>query len=352
MSKEFFNILLKEADNEYASLVDDGIDWGDVTGYVNTGSLSLNALLSGTIFDGGFADNKIIALAGEPATGKTFYALQAVANFLLKHPDGFCFFFETEGAVTTQMFKDRGINPKRVAVLAVSTVQEFRSQATRIVDRYLQKTPEERAKMPMMFVLDSLGMLSTNKEMEDIARGEDKRDMTRAQLIKGTFRALTLKMGHAKIPMIITNHVYDVIGSYVPLKKMNGGSGLEFAASIVVFLSKKKDVHDKEVTGAIITAVLKKSRLTIENKSVETLLNYQTGLDPYYGLLDLVEKFGIFKKLSTQYELPDGKKTFEKHILADPAKYFTPDILKLIDEKCRDEFLYGKSNLTNIEGPK
>lgn len=122
-------------------------------------------------------------------------------------------------------------------------------------------------------------------------------------------------------------------------------SGLEYAASTIVFLSKKKDKTDNEITGAIVTAVLKKARLTIENKKVETLLEYSDGLDPYYGLLELAEKFGIFKKVSTRYETPSGEKVFESGILKNPEKYFTEDIMKQIDEKCKEEFLYGKSNV-------
>jgi hypothetical protein len=132
---------------------------------------------------------------------------------------------------------------------------------------------------------------------------------------------------------------------------MGGGSGLEYAASTILFLSKKKDKDksDNSITGAIITANLKKARLTIENKKVETLLDYATGLDPYYGLLDLAEKFGIFKKVTTRYELPNGTKAFESAIQKNPEKYFTKDILDQIDEKCKDEFLYGKSNVAAVE---
>jgi hypothetical protein len=139
--------------------------------------------------------------------------------------------------------------------------------------------------------------------------------------------------------------------SYVPVKRMGGGAGLDYAASTIVFLSKKKDKDkDNEVTGAIVTAVLKKARLTIENKKVETLLNYTEGLDPYYGLIDLAEKFGIFKKLSKQYELPTGEKVFESVILKNPQKYFTQDVLDKIEEGCQNEFLYGKTNYSNTEG--
>lgn len=347
MSDMFAN-LLKETGNEYAGIVEDGIEAGDVTGFIGTGSYSLNALLSGSIY-GGIPANKVTALAGEPSTGKTFYAINIVRQFLKDNPKGFVFYFESEAALSKQMLSDRDVDTKRVAIVPVSTVQEFRTQAVKILDRYLEESEEKR--LPMMFVLDSLGNLSTEKEMSDIADGKDTRDMTRAQLVRGAFRVLTLKLGKAKVPLIITNHVYEVVGSYVPMKKMGGGSGLEYSASTIVFLSKKKDKDksDNTVTGAIISAVLKKARLTIENKKVETLLNYTHGLDPYYGLIDLAEKFGIFKKVSTRFELPDGTKAFESAILKEPEKYFTKDILDQIDEKCKAEFLYGKSNVAGVE---
>jgi len=345
---DIFTNLLKETGNEYAGIVDDGIEAGDITGFIGTGSYSLNALLSGSIY-GGLPGNKVTALAGEPSTGKTFYAINIVRQFLHDSPKGFVFYFESEAALSKQMLESRGVDTKRIAIVPVSTIQEFRTQAVKILDKYLDQDEEKR--LPMMFVLDSLGNLSTEKEMQDIADGKDTRDMTRAQLVRGAFRVLTLKLGKAKVPLIVTNHVYDVVGSYVPMKKMGGGSGLEYAASTIIFLSKKKD-KDKstnEVNGAILTAVLKKARLTIENKKVETLLNYQSGLDPYYGLLDLAEKFGIFKKVSNKYELPDGTKAFESAILKNPETYFTQEVLDLIDESCQNEFLYGKSDAMNVE---
>jgi len=342
---DIFASLIKETGNEYASIVEDGIEAGDVTSFIGTGSYSLNALLSGSIF-GGLPGNKVTALAGEPSTGKTFYAINICRQFLQDNSNGFIFYFESESAISKKMLEDRGVDVKRIAIMPVATIQEFRTQAVKILDKYL----EQKERAPMVFVLDSLGNLSTEKEMQDIADGKDTRDMTRAQLIRGAFRVLTLKLGKANVPLIVTNHVYDVVGSYVPMKKMGGGSGLEYAASSIIFLSKKKDKDkDGEVSGAIVKAVLKKARLTIENKQVETLLNYANGLDPYYGLLDLAEKFGIFKKVSTRYELPDGSKVFESAILKDPEKYFTQDVLEQIDEGCKQEFLYGTTNATNVE---
>jgi len=344
---DIFNQLLAETDNEYAGIVDDGVAAGDVSGFIGTGSYVMNALLSGSIY-GGLPQNKVTALAGEPSVGKTFYALNIVKQFLEDNKDGFVFYFESESAISKQFITDRGIDAKRVGIVPVATVQEFRTQAVKILDKYL----EGKEKPPMVFVLDSLGNLSTDKEMADIADGKDTRDMTRAQLVRGAFRVLTLKLGKAKVPLIVTNHVYDVVGSYVPVKKMGGGSGLEYAASTIVFLSKKKDktLDDEDGrTGAVITAHLKKSRMTVEDRRVETWLNYQTGLDKYYGLLDLAVKYGIVKKVSNKYEFPDGSKAFESQVKKNPEKFFDKETLDVLDEFCKSDFLYGKYNVVEVE---
>ena len=142
-------------------------------------------------------------------------------------------------AVNKSLLADRETDLNRTVVVNVVTVEEFRSKALKAVDIYLKKSVEERK--PCMFVLDSLGMLSTEKEITDALNDKQVRDMTKSQLIKGAFRMLTLKLGQANIPMIVTNHTYDVIGNYVPTKEMGGGSGLKYAASTIIHLSKKKE---------------------------------------------------------------------------------------------------------------
>ena len=333
----FFQDIAKTAGNEYAALVSDGVEAGDVDSFIDTGSYIFNALLSGTLF-GGLPSNKITAIAGESATGKTFFVLGMVKNFLDTNPDAGVLYFESESAITKQMIIDRGIDPNRMVILPVTTVQEFRTQSIRVLDKYI----ESDDKKPMMLCLDSLGMLSTTKEVEDTADGKETRDMTRAQVIKAAFRVLTLKLGRAKVPMVVTNHTYDVVGSMFPTKEMGGGSGLKYAASSIVYLSKKKEKDGTEVVGNIIHCKNAKSRLTIEHKQVDVRLMYERGLDRYYGLLELALKHGIFKSVSTRIELPDGTKTFGKTINNEPEKYFTEEIMQQLDECAKKEFKYGK----------
>ena len=265
-----------------------------------------------------------------------------VKSFLDNDPNAGVIYFESESAITRQMVIDRGIDPKRMVIMPVTTVQEFRTQAIRVLDDYL--SVDEADRPPMFLCLDSLGMLSTTKEVEDTAEGKETRDMTRAQVLKAAFRVLTLKLGRAKIPMVVTNHTYDVVGSMFPTKEMGGGTGLKYAASSIVYLSKKKEKDGTEVIGNIIHCKNHKSRLTKENKMVDVRLTYDRGLDKYYGLLDLALKYGIFKSVSTRIELPDGSKTFGKTINNNPEKYFTEDVMAQLDEAARKEFSYGMSD--------
>ncbi|MDP7368530.1 MAG: recombinase RecA [Candidatus Pacebacteria bacterium] len=338
---DFLKSIIKEVGNEYASIVYDGVEAGDVDSFIDTGSYILNALLSGSL-NGGLASNKITALAGESATGKTYFLMGIVKNFLDKYPNAGVIYFESESAITKQMVIDRGIDAKRMVMMPVTTVQEFRTQALKVLDSYLIQNEADRK--PLFLCLDSLGMLSTTKEVEDTAEGKETRDMTRAQVLKAAFRVLTLKLGRAKVPMVVTNHTYDVVGSMFPQKEMGGGSGLKYAASTIIYLSRKKEKDGTEVIGNIIHCKNHKSRLTKENKIVDVRLTYDKGLDRYYGLLELAEKYEIFKKVSTRYELPDGSKQFGKTILNNPKTYFTEEVMHDLEIAAETEFKYARSD--------
>ena len=332
---DFLDDLINVSGNEYASKVSDGM-LGKVNDYIDTGSYILNALLSGSIHRG-LPSNKITAFAGESATGKTFFILGIVKQFLTDNPSGGVLYFESESALTKQMIENRGIDSSRMIILPVSTIQEFTHQALKVVEKHMEGQ-EDR---PLMMCLDSLGMLSTTKEVTDISEGKETKDMTRAQLVKGAFRVLTLKLGKAGIPLLVTNHTYKQVGTMFPQDVMGGGSGIQYAASTIVFLSKRKEKDGTDVVGNVIHCKNYKSRLTKENKRVDVLLRYDQGLNRYYGLIELAEDAGIFTKVSTRYEMPDGSKVFGKAILNEPEKYFTTDILDKLNEHAKKVFLYG-----------
>ena len=177
--------------------------------------------------------------------------------------------------------------------------------------------------------------------------------MTKAQLLRGTFRVLSLKLAKAKVhfSLLIMCTMWLV---HMHMKEMSGGAGLKYASSSIAMLSKKKDKDGTDVIGNIVKVQMAKSRFTQENKKVEVKLSYSTGLDRYYGLLDLAEKYDIIKKVSTRYEMPDGTKVFGKTINQEPEKYFTEDIMTKLEEVAKKEFLYGESTdeLSVDEGQK
>lgn len=341
---DFLRDMVKDLEDDNTYIMEDGLGSSEFSGWIDTGSYILNALLSGDIY-GGVPNNKVIAFAGESATGKTFFVLGIVKQFLDNNPTAGVIYYDTEAAVTREMMKSRGIDTSRVILSEQSTIEEFRTHAMRVLDKYIESPKKSRP--PLMMVLDSLGMLSTGKEVADItndkknAEGISTRDMTRAPLIRGAFRALSLRLARAAVPMLVTNHTYDKVGSMFPEKEMSGGSGLKYAASQIVFLSKKKDKDGADVVGNIIHCKNHKNRLTKENKMVDVKLSYDKGLDRYYGLLELAEKHGIITKVSTRYEFPGGAKVFGKTVMEDPEKYFTQEVMERIREAAAVEFKYG-----------
>jgi len=342
MDNDFLSDLVKKLDDEHTTIAAEGKSSAEFSGTIDTGSYILNAALSGSLY-GGVPNNKITAFAGEAATGKTFFVLGVMSQFLKTNPDGGVIYFDTESAVTNEMMQQRGIDTQRVVKSEPESIQRFRHTSLQVLDNYLEQPLDERR--PFLMVLDSLGQLSSSKELEDTAEGKETRDMTKAQVLKATFRVLNLKLAKAGIPLIVTNHTYDVVGSYVPTKEMSGGSGLKYSASTIVMLSKSKERDGKDIVGNIIKARMQKSRLSRENKLVEVLLTYDKGLDRYYGLIELGESAGVFKKVANRIELPDGRKIYAKHIYENPKEYFTKDVMEALESQAQIVFQYGLSEV-------
>ena len=327
-----FDTLAKEAKNDYMKVVSK-LETGQ--GYIDTGSLILNAALSGSLY-GGIPDNRITGLAGEQSTGKTFYAMGIAKNFLDMHPDGAVFYFDTESATSADLFEGRGLDTDRVYVFPVDTLEDFRTQIIRILDNMLKMKEKERK--PLLIVLDSLGMLPSAKELTDALDDKQVRDMTKSQVIKSIFRLITNKLGKLKVPMIVTNHTYQTMNPYGEKTDMGGGSGLKYAASTIIHLSKSKEKDGTEVVGGIIKAKMNKSRFTKESTVAETRLFFdERGLDKYYGLLPLAEKYGIIPKEGKQYIFND-KKYYESSIIKEPEKFFTPEIIEGLEIAAAQEF--------------
>ena len=332
----FINELIKDIGDDHATLAAN-ID--ETERYVDTGSYIFNALVSGSIY-GGVSGNKITAIAGESSTGKTFFSLAVVKHFLDSDPNAICVYFDTESAITKSLLSDRNIDTSRVVVMNVVTIEEFRTKALQSVDKYMKLKEEDR--QPMMFVLDSLGMLSTEKEVSDALADKQVRDMTKSQLVKGAFRMLTLKLGQANVPLIVTNHTYDVIGSYVPTKEMGGGSGLKYAASSIIYLSKKKEKDGTEIIGNIIRAKTAKSRLSKENQQLK--LDFIMTREDWTDITDFwnwarQEDCG---RMSLDVTRSKVRRSTPKRFIKNPEKYFTDEVMEKLEVIANGIFSYGQ----------
>lgn len=338
MAVDFFKKFVNDLDDPDSSIAADGTASSEFTGFIDSGSYMLNAALSGSIF-GGIPNNKAVVLAGDPATGKTFLALGIVKAFLLSHPKARVFYFDTESAVTNQMLTERGIDPTRLAKSEPDSLESFRNTALKLLNKYAEI--DEKARFPMLIVLDSLSALPSRKEVQDVTDEKDTKDMTKPGIIKGTFRIIRLKLAKVNVPLIVTNHVYATIGTYISTKVPAGGSGAQYAADSIVMLSKKQDKQGEVIVGNIIHAHMKKSRLSRENTRIDTRILFNGGLDRYYGLLDQAMLAGLVTKDGNKWQFPDGIKAFEKTINETPEKFFTPDFLKHLDEYIKTQFTYS-----------
>ena len=352
MAKSFWEKLAQKTN---VHLLSEGLGAGEHTGFIDTGSYALNLLACGSLWDG-IPNNSFVCLAGETSTGKTYFTLGIIKNFLNAHPDAGVFYHDTEAAVRLKMAENRDIDAERIQIFGPKSIESFRTKTIEQIVKYQELCKEVGETPPFMMVLDSLGNLSSEKELEDTAAfGDTKtaekqrntKDMTKAGLLKGSFRVLRQTMGELKIPMIITNHIYANIGGYGPQKIMSGGSGPSYVADTIWFLTKSKaregDDSDGEIIGSKITVTANKSREGRENAQVQVLLNHNTGLDRYYGLLDIALEAGVFKQLAKGIELPGGIKVARKEILRNPTEIYTQEILQAINDatQAQSMFLYG-----------
>lgn len=313
----------------------DALETAPTTTWIDTGSYIFNALVSGSVYKG-MPGNRAIMLAGAPSAGKSFLTLSLNKQFLKDNPMGQILYFDTEFALEKDMLSKRDIDTNRFHIVQTDTLQDFRTKAIKFLDNYKQS----KSKPKVMISLDSLSNLPTQKEVADALSGSEARDMTKAQVIRSIFRVLTHQLGVNDIPLIIANHVYSSMDMYSPVQ-LSGGDGAKYAASTIITLNKAKDKDGTDVVGNIITATTYKSRYTKEAQKVKMKLDFQTGLDRYYGLRELGEKYDIFKKVSTRIELPDGTKVWGKDIDNDPEKYYTKEIMDRLDEAAKQEYSLG-----------
>ena len=384
MAKEFsFGDLNKEMSkiSEYGDTLDKSTV-SKIDHFIPTGNYHLNACLTGSLF-GGYPNNRAVALAGPSGTGKTYLILNAVKQ---AQDMGYSIvFYDSENAVDLELVEKFGIDASRFRYEPCNTVQEFRTSVTAITDTLMEQKKKGVNLPKIMIVLDSAGNLATQKEIDDAKSGSDKADMTRAKLLKSTFRILMTRMGICKIPFLFSNHTYmtqDLFAKQVG----GGGTGPEYAASIILFLGKAKLKEGTEQTGIIVTARPNKNRFA-QPLPIKFHISFSKGMNPYIGLEEYISwdtcgiergRFiteGQFEKLKeaeqedcrkhiyidekekekTVYFQPSqtARKLAVRHLngLVDlnelfTSKVMTQEVLERLEPIIKEKFSYGTDELT------
>ena len=309
-----------------------------IKNWIDTGNYLLNALISGDIYKG-IPGNKVIQLAGPSSTGKTYITQDIVKS---AQKQGYnIIYYDTEGAQDLESLTKRGIDLDKLMLIKLKTVEELNQSIVELIK-------EIKDDDKVLIVIDSLGQLTTEKEYFDISEKKNVRDMTRAQKIKGLTRTISIDLNIKNIPLILINHTYTAVGAYVPMQKTSGGAGVEYTPSISIILSKKLDktTDKKEVIGAIITAKTEKSRISKDNKKIEFVISYSTGVSRYGGLFPYAVEYEFIKKDGNKYEYK-GEKLTKKSLTPE----FFENLLKDgLAEFINKDFTYQSSAIELTEG--
>ena len=323
-------------------------DFSEVSEWISTGNYLLNAQLSGSLF-GGIANNRSIGIAGDPQTGKSFLCMNIVRE---AQKIGYnVIYCDTEGAIDRSSAKKFGIDTNMVRYQPIKTITDFKVFTANLIDK-VKAYRKEGADPKIALVLDSLGMLTTDKESGDALKGKSAMDMgIRSKELRSLFRVITLDLTGVKIPLICTNHTTTGnIGGFMPTKEAAGGDGPIFSMSNVIMLSKAQLKEGDTKTGIIVTSTPKKARFT-RPYAVKFHISFMNGMNPYVGLQDFVswETCGI-QRGKLEVDKKTGEMTFQgnessprwavRHLGKTVAstqlfspEVFTEDVLKQLDEK-------------------
>ena len=254
-------------------------NFSEVTEWIHTGNYHLNACVSGSLFKG-WPNNRSCSVAGPSGTGKTFLTLNSVREAI--NMGYSVIYYDSEAAVDKEQMEKFGIDTSKVNYQPMNTVQDFRTSITTITQK-MQEIKRNGGDVPkVMIILDSAGNLATQKEIDDAASGSEKSDMTRSKILKSIFRIIMTPLADLKIPFIFTNHTYQT-QDFISRQVAGGGTGPEYAASIVLMLNKAQLKEGAEKVGIIVTAKPDKNRFA-KPHPIKFHLNFTEGMNPYVGL--------------------------------------------------------------------
>jgi recombination protein RecA len=289
------------------------IGFNDPTDWVSTGNYALNYLISGS-FHRGVPMGKVTVFAGESGAGKSFIC----SGNLVRHAQQqgiYVILIDTENALDEAWLKalDVDTSADKLLKLNMAMIDDVAKMISEFVKEYKTLPAEERPKV--LFVLDSLGMLLTPTDVNQFEAGDLKGDMGRKpKALTALVRNCVNMFGDLNLGLVATNHTYASQDMFDPDDKISGGQGFIYASSIVVAMRKLKLKEDEdgnkisEVKGIRSACKIMKTRYAKPFESVQIKIPYETGMNPYSGLVDLFEGKGLLAKdgNSLKYTMSDG----------------------------------------------
>jgi RecA/RadA recombinase len=287
-----------------------GIGFNDPTDWISTGNLALNYLISGD-FHKGVPLGKVTVLAGESGAGKSYIA----AGNIVKHAQEqgiFVVLIDSENALDESWLHalDVDTSEDKLLKLNMSMIDDVAKTVSEFMKEYRDMTEEDRPKV--LFVIDSLGMLLTPTDVDQFNKGDMKGDMGRKpKALTSLVRNTVNMIGSYNVGLVATNHTYASQDMFDPDDKISGGQGFIYASSIVVAMRKLKLKEDEDgnkvtdVRGIRAACKVMKTRYAKPFEAVQVKIPYETGMDPYSGLVDLFEAKGLLKKEGNRLKYTD-----------------------------------------------
>ena len=319
--------------------------------FISTGCYLLDAALSARLVDGGIMSGRIFGLLGESGTGKSFIAYSICRS---AQESGYSVvYIDTEYSIDLEGITKFGIDndPEKLRLVRSNKVEDINITLTQLLEELKEAKMDGNEIPKILIVLDSIGMMSSNKEKEDLLKGAIKQDMTRAKQLNALFRSISSDLGYLDIPMVCCNHTY-LSQDFIPKQISKGGMGLVYSASVLGFLSKSKlkdnNVDDMDLNQSGITVLFKtqKNRLA-KPKKIKFDISFLNGLNRYSGLEnfcrpEFYEQIGIAKgKEEVDKETgelvfkPGGTRWFVRHLgktvtssQLNTAEVFTKEVLE------------------------
>ena len=281
----------------------DGLSIGfhDPTDWISTGSYALNYLISGD-FHRGVPMGKVTVFAGESGAGKSYFA----SGNIVRHAQEqgiFVVLIDSENALDESWLQALGVDTdeSKLLKLSMSMIDDVAKTISVFMADYKAMAEEDRPKV--LFVLDSLGMMMTPTDVDQFNKGDMKGDMGRKpKALTALVRNTVNMIGSYNVGMVCTNHTYASQDMFDPDDKISGGQGFIYASSIVVAMRKLKLKEDEDgnktstVQGIRAACKVMKTRYAKPFEAVQVKIPYETGMDPYSGLLDLFEAKGMLTK--------------------------------------------------------